>query len=119
MQAIKECDITFGLFLISWILLRHVAFNCLYYHAWSKSISLMPEAKCGSLSFQKRCWDGKVIYGFLSLLGGLQIITIIWMCLILKVAYKVITGNGAEDIRSDDDEEQVLDETKSEKSITN
>lgn len=108
----KMCHLVFGLFLISWILLRHVAYNWLYYHAWNKSTSLMLAAKCGTRGFQKRCWDGTVIYGFLSLLGGLQIVTIIWLILILKVAYNVMTGKGGEDIRSDDDEKHVLDETK-------
>ena len=40
----------------------------------------------------------------MGLLGGLQIITCIWMYLISKVAYKVVIGVGAEDVRSDEDD---------------
>ena len=43
----------------------------------------------------------------MGLLGGLQIITCIWMYLILKVAYKVVTGSGAEDVRSDEDDTDI------------
>ena len=42
----------------------------------------------------------------LGLLGGLQIITIVWMYLIAKVAYRVVTGQGAEDVRSDESDEE-------------
>ena len=52
----------------------------------------------------------------MGLLGGLQIITCIWMYLILKVAYKVVTGSGAEDVRSDEDDTDIeLEEEKKKK----
>lgn len=98
------CDFMFILFLISWIILRHGLYNYVFFHAWSKSTSLMADGKCIAGLVQRRCWTPTVINVFLGLLGGLQIITIIWMYSILKVAYKVITGTGAEDVRSDEDD---------------
>ncbi|KAK7684754.1 hypothetical protein QCA50_011996 [Cerrena zonata] len=50
-----------------------------------------------------------------SSVSGLQIITIVWMYLIFKIAYKVVTGTGAEDVRSDDEETDVEDESVTEK----
>lgn len=98
------CDAMFVLFLVSWIGLRHGVYNYIFYHAWHKSVHLMQDGQCMVGSDQKRCWTPGVINTFLGLLGGLQIITCIWMYLISKVAYKVIIGVGAEDVRSDEDD---------------
>ncbi|CAK9439169.1 uncharacterized protein LODBEIA_P33930 [Lodderomyces beijingensis] len=105
------CDAMFILFLVSWIGLRHGVYNYIFYHAWHKSTSLMQNGRCIEGVAQKRCWTPGVINVFMGLLGGLQIITCIWMYLILKVAYKVIIGSGAEDVRSDEDD---TDEEKEE-----
>ena len=102
----KLCDLMFFCFLMSWIILRHGLYNYLYYHAWTKASSLMPDAKCIPGVLQRRCWTNTVINTFLGLLGGLQIITIVWMYLIAKVAYRVVTGQGAEDVRSDESDEE-------------
>lgn len=106
----RACDFMFILFLISWIVLRHGVYNYLFYHAWVHSRRLMAPAKCVLGLLQKRCWNLSVVYTFLSLLGGLQLITCVWMYLILKVAYKVITGKGAEDVRSDDEDDDSVED---------
>ena len=115
-QFTRSCDLMFIVFLISWIILRHGVYNILFYHAWHNSRHLMAAGECVAGVVQKRCWNTSIINTFLALLGGLQVITIIWMFLILKVAYKVVTGKGAEDVRSDDldleYEEQVKMEAK-------
>ncbi|CAD1811073.1 TLC domain family protein [Candida parapsilosis] len=98
------CDAMFVLFLVSWIALRHGVYNYIFYHAWHKSVHLMQDGECMVGSVQKRCWTPTVINTFMGLLGGLQIITCIWMYLISKVAYKVVIGVGAEDVRSDEDD---------------
>jgi acyl-CoA-dependent ceramide synthase len=62
-------------------------------------------------------------YGFLTLLMALQVLTLIWFGMIVKVAYNVITGKGAQDSRSDDeglsddhgaDDDAALDEFEEE-----
>ncbi|EMG50461.1 Ceramide synthase component, putative [Candida maltosa Xu316] len=105
----NACDAMFILFLISWVVLRHGVYNYIFYHTWHKSVDLMKNAKCIEGLIQKRCWTDGIINTFLGLLGGLQIITCIWMYLIFKVAYKVVTGKGAEDVRSDEDDTDVED----------
>lgn len=109
------CDYVFVMFLIAWIALRHGFYNYLFYQAWTDSTTLMKDSKCIAGVVQKRCWTPTVINSFLGLLGGLQIITCIWMYLILKVAHKVIMGHSAEDVRSDeddtDDEDSKLDDS--------
>jgi very-long-chain ceramide synthase len=64
------------------------------------------------------CWNNPIKYGFLGLLLALQVLTIIWFFMVLQVAYRVLTGNGAHDNRSDDEdaaEEEELIEDEDEK----
>lgn len=106
------CDITFILFLVSWIVCRHGVYNYLFHHAWYKALDLMADAKCVEGVVAKRCWSPMVVNTFYSLLAGLQLITIIWMYFIVKVAYKVVTGTGAEDVRSDSEDEDEEEDPK-------
>lgn len=112
------CDYMFILFLVSWVVLRHGVYNYLFYQTWVNSTALMKDSQCIAGEFQKRCWTPTVMNSFLGLLGGLQIITCIWMYLILKVARKVIMGQSAEDVRSDEDDTDVEDESKTDTSGT-
>jgi acyl-CoA-dependent ceramide synthase len=49
------------------------------------------------------CFNSRIQYGFLGLLMALQVLTLIWFGMIVRVAYGVITGKGAQDNRSDDE----------------
>jgi acyl-CoA-dependent ceramide synthase len=51
------------------------------------------------------CFNPVIRYGFLGLLLALQILTLIWFGMILRVAYSVLSGKAAQDSRSDDEEE--------------
>lgn len=102
----NACDWMFLLFLISWIVLRHGVYNYLFLHSWNSRHILLGDG-CVEGLLQKRCLTPGVLNSFLALLGGLQIITCVWFYLIMKVAYKVVTGTGAEDVRSDEDDSDV------------
>ena len=56
------------------------------------------------------CYDEKVKWVFLAPLLFLQLITIAWFTLIVRVAMKVLRGDGAEDNRSDDEGEEEEEE---------
>jgi len=59
------------------------------------------------------CWNNGIKWGFLSALLFLQGITVMWFCLIVRVAIQVLKGGQADDVRSDDeeeDEEEEIDE---------
>lgn len=100
----NACDFMFVFFMVSWVVLRHGLYNYLFYQSWHNAMSLMSNSECIPGQLQKRCWTPTILNSFFFLLGGLQIITMIWMYLISKVAYKVIMGKGAEDVRSDEDD---------------
>jgi acyl-CoA-dependent ceramide synthase len=51
------------------------------------------------------CFNPVIRYGFLGLLMALQILTLIWFGMIVRVAYSVLSGKSAQDSRSDDEED--------------
>ncbi|CDK29410.1 unnamed protein product [Kuraishia capsulata CBS 1993] len=101
------CDYVFGLFMTAWIILRHIVYNYIVWHAWAKAKILLGDT-CEDLARQnikkRMCYHGWEIDCFVGLLAGLQVLFIIWMYLIARVAYKVMSGKGADDVRSDDEE---------------
>ncbi|GMF97730.1 transferase activity, transferring acyl groups protein [[Candida] boidinii] len=99
------CDIAFVLFVINWIILRHGCYNLVFYHAVTKAMKIM-DGNCIDHPENEICYTDSAMNFFFILLGGLQIITIFWLFMILRVAWKVISGNNAEDVRSDDDDSE-------------
>lgn len=106
----NACDYMFILFLVSWVILRHGVYNYFLYYTYTIKEPLYQAAGCVPGLIQKRCLGKNTINYFLALLGGLQVLIIIWMYLIGKVAYKVISGSSAEDVRSDEDDTDDEDE---------
>jgi len=122
------CDIMFGLFMVVWVAARHVCFMMATYSVYAHSGTVSPQGcyrgKMGSISgplpIPKNsayllepftnpeglvCWTDSVRWGFLSALLFLQVITLVWFSMIVKVAIKVLKGGQAEDTRSDDEAE--------------
>ncbi|CAH0018053.1 unnamed protein product [Clonostachys rhizophaga] len=120
------CDIAFGFFLVSWILFRHIAYFMVCWSIWAHTPEVMTrgcwkgnstnlvgpvDPPAGWTHLIEPFYDpaGHVCYtdgvknAFLIPLMLLQFITIFWFTLIVRVAIKVFTGNGAEDSRSDDE----------------
>ena len=55
------------------------------------------------------CYNERIRFSFLGLLLVLQCLTIMWFWLIIRIAWKVINGQGAGDDRSDDEGEAEVD----------
>ncbi|KAI8808301.1 TLC domain-containing protein [Cladochytrium replicatum] len=103
-------DTIFGLFVVSWLYTRHLLFcfrviPSLAFDAHEliedKEFKGFSEGHWYSFFVQRLC------LAFLIVLEGLMIF---WFWLILKVVGKVLTGGGADDVRSDDEEEVDLGE---------
>ncbi|KAA1466760.1 longevity assurance proteins LAG1/LAC1 [Dentipellis sp. KUC8613] len=93
------CDIAFGLFLISWVVTRHVLFIMV-----TISVYYMPGVKFAWDPARKSYLTQEVAYGFVALLVTLEILQAIWCYMIFRVAWRVVMGYGADDTRSDDEE---------------
>ncbi|KAK1758106.1 TLC domain-containing protein [Echria macrotheca] len=129
------CDCMFGVFMISWFFARHVFYIMVCYSVWVQTPEIMPtgcyKGANGNISgpFDVPtdrgllylleplwnseglvCYNNTVKWSFLSMLLFLQALTIMWFSMIIRVAIKVISGDGAEDSRSDDECDELEDE---------
>ncbi|KAL5335184.1 TLC domain-containing protein [Aspergillus crustosus] len=121
-------DIMFGVFMASWFVARHVFYLRTMWSIYTDMYEEMsvgcyhgPQDRLvGPTPFPSDSWShtlepfrspsGTICYSnnirlwFLGALGFLQLITMYWFVLIVRVAIRVVKGQGADDIRSDDDE---------------
>ncbi|KAB5585640.1 TRAM1-like protein & [Coniochaeta sp. 2T2.1] len=125
----KICDVMFGLFMLTWFVARHVFYLMTCWSIYADTPRIIGD-ECyrggmndleGPLPIPTEGWahvfdqfynpKGYVCFGrnarntFLSALLFLQLITIVWFGMIVRVAMKVLKGGAAEDTRSDDEGE--------------
>ena len=127
------CDITFGVFMVTWFLSRHV----LFMWTWYSILAHIPEEikygcyRGGDEDLQGPlpvpndwshlaepfrdpvglvCWNHNIKWVFLILLAALQVVLLMWFTMVIKVAYKVLSGHGADDVRSDDEDDEEEEE---------
>jgi len=137
------CDIAFGVFLVVWFITRHIFYPMVCWSIHKDVPTIMPYGCYNSVTGVKVsdtpdtsmlsnimqsfnnpdgvvCFNERIRLSFLGLLLALQVITFIWFGMILRVAYGVLSGRAAEDVRSDDeddvDEEEEVDLDWDEKS---
>lgn len=118
------CDFAFGVFLVTWVISRHVVYVSILWSVYHDAPHIYG---CVSVNTGKRvspdgisapsahslgsypdytCFDRTIHMTFFYLLAMLQVITLVWLYMIGKVAYKVVAGTGAEDTRSDEEEDE-------------
>lgn len=129
----KTCDAVFGVFMVTWLVTRHVLYMAV---CWSIYAHIPEEIQYGcyrggDLSLEGPlpvpndfdhltqpfrdpegliCWNNGIKWTFLGLLLALQCVLLVWFSMILKVAYKVLSGEGADDTRSDDEDDDEDEE---------
>lgn len=127
------CNVAFGVFLGTWLIARHLVYLTL---CWSiyKNLPLGLPFGCydnatgemysadgqpdnwGHLLWPFKNLDGPICMNdnikliFLSFLLFLQVLSIIWFTMIVRVAVKVLRTGAAEDSRSDDEGEAGLED---------
>ncbi|QUC17650.1 uncharacterized protein UV8b_01891 [Ustilaginoidea virens] len=127
------CDIMFGVFVLSWLVARHVLYVMVCWSVYSHLPASLPrgcfrgtndhligpEATPPGLTYLvepflsstgRVCFNETVQWAFLAPLLVLQGITIYWFTMIIRVVIKVLRGDGAEDSRSDDEGEDEEEE---------
>ncbi|KAG5984341.1 hypothetical protein E4U43_006183 [Claviceps pusilla] len=127
------CDIMFGVFMLSWLIARHVLYIMVCWSVYAHAAEVMtlgcysgsnddmvgPEAQPPGVMWVlepfynhtgRICNTHVVKWFFLAPLIALQGITIYWFTMIMRVAMRVIRGDGAEDSRSDHESVDEEDE---------
>lgn len=134
------CDIAFGAFMITWFVARHIFYMAV---CWSVYAHLPVETNYGCYRGTAAqlegplpvpndwyhllhpfinpvglvCFNDGIMKVFLGVLLGLQGILLIWLSMIVKVAFKVLSGEGADDTRSDDEDSEADGEEEAEASL--
>jgi very-long-chain ceramide synthase len=122
----------FGVFVVSWLLTRHVFYLLTCWSVYSDLPRLITPA-CYRGTADKLegpfpvpddrshlldpfrdpagtvCFNSNITLGFLSSLLFLQAIQILWFFFIFRVLIRVLRGDSAEDVRSDIEEEEEED----------
>lgn len=125
------CDIFFGIFILSWVIFRHILYMLVVYSVYSHPSIFMRVGTYSSHTGDfltsevtkpgiwanllqpfidpegQICFHLGMKYAFLVPLLVLQGITIMWFVMICRVAWGVINGKPADDSRSDDEGEDV------------
>jgi acyl-CoA-dependent ceramide synthase len=94
-------DTVFGFFVFSWLVTRQGAFTLV---VWSLIVESPIYIERDFRPMEGRFWSGPTYWAFVSLLLGLLILLWVWFWMICRVAFKVISGKPAEDVRSDEEE---------------
>lgn len=102
----KLCDIAFGIFLVGWILSKHVLYSYITWSAYYDYPKLVDTKTCfyrvdGSLVL---CANPNIHWTFVGLLCVLHAISLMWLWMIIRVVIKIVQGGSAEDSRSDDED---------------
>ncbi|KAI9811574.1 MAG: sphingosine N-acyltransferase lag1 [Thelocarpon impressellum] len=123
------CNVAFGVFLLTWLVARHILFPAVIYSVWAH-VPLEIASGCyagrdhdmvGPFPPTGRymhllepfrdpagvvCWDDGIKWAFLIMLCALQLMALIWFGMIVRVALRVVQGGKAEDSRSDDEADE-------------
>ena len=122
----SACNAAFGVFLATWLVARHMIYVSLCWSIYRDVPKVMPygcylgstgvaqdPAKLSNWRYIEPffdqsgtiCLDRRTKWVFLSLLLMLQLLSLVWFGMVIRVAYGVLKGAAADDSRSDDEEE--------------
>jgi very-long-chain ceramide synthase len=127
----------FGVFMVSWLIARHIFYPMVCWSVWAQSSVVMGNGcysgTVGNFSIQfdapedrsifymlEPLWDSNAIvcynetvkWTFLSMLLFLQGLAIMWFSLAIRVAIRTLRGGAADDPRSDDEADEEEEEAE-------
>jgi len=134
------CDVAFGVFIVVWFVTRHVLYlmicwsvyidfpGTMAYGCYSPSSGTKLSSDGGTELLTQLlqpflnpdgpvCFNTSIYWGFLAMLMFLQGIALVWFAMIVRVAWRVLNGNSAEDSRSDDEGEVAGEEEEEEPEV--
>ncbi|KAF8556059.1 longevity-assurance protein [Imleria badia] len=95
------CDVTFVVFVVSWFITRHVLAIIIIKSALVDSVRLVPEMWAP----EKGNYFSPFVIKTLNVFAiSLEVLQVIWFGMICRAAYRVLTGQGASDDRSDEED---------------
>ncbi|KAJ5570416.1 uncharacterized protein N7459_009846 [Penicillium hispanicum] len=124
----NACNVAFGVFMATWFVTRHILYNVLWWSIYKNVPAKMPYGCYSGATAEMISTNGypnafmyllgpfrgltnpicmnRTIKGiFLSFLFSLQVLSIVWFSMIVRVAYGVVRTGKSEDTRSDEEDE--------------
>lgn len=108
LEFTTACDVLFVIFLVAWLFSRQVGLALVIRTCWVDAPRYIPfkwDPKAGMYLTKE------TYYGFIGLISILLLLASIWFYMACSVAIRVVRGLGAEDSRSDDEDEPVSPST--------
>lgn len=101
------CDGVFMVFMVNWVICRHGFYNYLVWTAMKAPEVISLDCYYDANGDLVRCFTPAVHWTLVILLGILQVITLVWFYMIVRIAYRVVKGTAsANDTRSDHDDSE-------------
>ena len=88
--------------MLVWIISRHIGYAFVWWSCYKDAPRLISFGTTHNLASGHMLTPTSYAF-FLVLLGTLQMILLVWLGMILRIALRVVTAQGAVDTRSDDD----------------
>lgn len=127
-----SCNIAFGVFMVTWLIARHVLYLQLCWSIYKDVPAEMPYGCYSGTTAEMLTTDGypdqwqylfypfldidgsicmnrTIKWIFLSYLMSLQVLSLIWFGMIVRVAVGVLRTGNAEDTRSDEEDEKEVE----------
>lgn len=104
------CDAMFVVFMVSWLVTRHILYGIVIWSAAFDAKDIMGGYRW--IPERELFFTRTVHITFLVLLMALEFILCLWFFMIVRVAVRVVSGEGAEDNRSDSDDYDDHDDSK-------
>ncbi|KAG0189289.1 sphingosine N-acyltransferase lag1 [Apophysomyces sp. BC1034] len=108
------CDVAFGLFAVTWPITRHGFFTVI---VWATAVEPTKYLDMKWEPEKGKYFTPTTQKAYLGLFMSLNAIMVYWFSMIVKVIFTVLSGNNAEDTRSDEEDEIDVDEKKQLKKI--
>lgn len=96
----------FLLFVVVWIYLRHYV-NIVILYSVATEFRTVGPWELNWDTQQYKCWISQPIT--FTLLMMLQLVNLYWLALVLRIAYRFLKDNVKEDVRSEDEDEEVVE----------
>ncbi|ORZ19827.1 TLC domain-domain-containing protein [Absidia repens] len=99
------CNFTFGVMMVSWIYTRVYLYGCIMVSTWME-----PDHYVNFRLAPLEGWwfPHFVVYIIFGLMLGLYCLILFWTAMIFKVLYKILFTENASDVRSDDEDEEII-----------
>ncbi|KAG0324858.1 sphingosine N-acyltransferase lag1 [Dissophora globulifera] len=107
MHKDQLADVGFLFFVITWVLSRHYYYGII---CWSSFVEVPKYAEMGWDPSRGLFFTPRILRGFQFLLVSLYVVLLFWLAMIIRIVLKVLKGENSDDVRSEDEDEGIVED---------